>query len=197
MLARATCKRNRCDSSLGVGIRQQNVPHDGVQIVALRDELPQSAPGGRKRVTLLIAVARVKISSVIAKVQSCPVAPERPLQSLFMSPPSAPGSAYRPFLSVRRLRGDRGGQPSKSTILRMRSRPCAGSGNGYSRNSYFPGSTSVAASTPWADMPLSFVALAGDLAPAARFWELAGNRLRNDSPPGLDGVARIYFHLKI
>ena len=51
VLERGACKRSRCDSSLGVGIRQQNVPHDGVQIVAHRYELPQTAPGGRKRVT--------------------------------------------------------------------------------------------------------------------------------------------------
>ena len=44
-------------------------PLRGVQIVARRDELPQTAPGGRKHVILLVAVARVKISSLVARVR--------------------------------------------------------------------------------------------------------------------------------
>src|SRR5215469_1788346 len=93
VLERGACKRSRCDSSLGVGIRQQNVPHDGVQIVAHRDELPQTAPGGRKRVTAEGSrLSQDFLRHCSCKAQSCPVAREKPLQSLFMSPPSAPGS---------------------------------------------------------------------------------------------------------
>ena len=107
-----------------------------------------------------------------------------------MSPPSAPGSAYRPFLSVRRLRGDRGGQPSKSTILRMRSRPCAGSGNGYSRNSYFPGSTSVAASTPWAVIAESLSLRRPVAWHQSRVLRTCGEPSAERFPAGVRGVAR-------
>ena len=89
-----------------------------------RDELPQTASGGRKRVTAEGSrLSQDFLRHCSCKAQSCPVAREKPLQSLFMSPSSALGSLYRPFLSVRRLRGNRSGQASKSTTLRMRSRP--------------------------------------------------------------------------
>src|SRR5215471_8219670 len=72
-----------------------------------------------------------------------------------------------------------------------RTHPGAGSGNGYSRNSYFPGSTSVAASTPWADIAESLsLYWAGDLVPATRFKK-CGEPFPQRFPAGVRGVARV------
>src|SRR3981081_3503985 len=69
----------------------------------------------------------------------------------------------------------------------IKTQPGAGSGNGYSRNSYRPGSTNVAASTLWADMNgLLNNSLARVPKPNSR-------RLRGtESPPGSPVKANVY-----